>query len=151
MNWGIGGSGDLGAWLAEERYLYMARVLHSLLGHWSATLMSLQYIKHCSFRPARLAGWLAGWSLLLLPATVSQQLCALLAKRIRFQFSLALFICTYMFPFSSISTCICFISNVRAVDLFQLLFHKISTINMSSAAVVALTFAPFLAKPEKPN
>lgn len=60
MNWGIGGSGDLGAWLAEERYLYMARVLHSLLGHWSATLMSLQYIKHCSFRPARLAGWLAG-------------------------------------------------------------------------------------------
>lgn len=56
-----------------------------------------------------------------------------------------------MFPFSSISTCICFISNVRAVDLFQLLFHKISTINMSSAAVVALTFAPFLAKPEKPN
>jgi len=103
MNWGIGGSGDLGAWLAEERYLYMARVLHSLLGHWSATLMSLQYIKHCSFRPARLAGWLAGWSLLLLPATVSQQLCALLAKRIRFQFSLALLYVHICFHFQALA------------------------------------------------
>lgn len=46
--------------------------------------MSLQYIKHCSFRPVRSAGRSRSCSCSCCPVTVSQQLRALLAKRIRF-------------------------------------------------------------------